>query len=259
MPSHFSTIGFSLDSQEDLVDLAQQISGQAQALPVKRGQYLRWTGAGGEELWLQIDESGDLIGMNPHFNGKASMQVRLDARVHRDSDTALDGAFEGWAMPDADPAGQGAYPFVFDSPDSATYGDLSLPGMAEVQVAAFAHEAWFHESPAAYAESQAAEKFKFASQSFIPSGSFAPDGTKTDPPEAMAIFAGHVKEASTRKNSITGASFYWALVDSLGGLHDVVIDRSLLSAEPTPGGVLFGQFWLSGRIISAPRATKNRA
>ncbi len=159
MPSHFSThLGFLSRARRTWSTSAQQISGQAQALPVKRGQYLRWTGAGGEELWLQLDESGDLIATNPHFNGKASMHVRLDSRVHRDSDAALDGAFEGWAMPDADPAGQGAYPFVFDSPDSATYGDLALPGMAEVQLPPSAH------GPRASTgcqrpESQATEKF----------------------------------------------------------------------------------------------------
>jgi hypothetical protein len=254
MPSHFSTIGFSLASQDDFAALAQQLAAEAEPISTKAGQYLRWKGIAGEEVWLQIDRGNDLIGMNPHFVGRSSVAVRVDARVQRPTDTALDGAFHGWSAPDGGDGG--AYPFVFDSPDAATYVTLRPPQVVDVQVAAFAHEIAFYDSPEAFGASQGDEKVKFASQSFIPSGLFAPDGGTTDPPEALAIFTGHVNETAVHKNSITGATFYWALVETLGGLFDVVIDSTLLPAAPSRGGVLSGQFWLSGRILSLPPAKR---
>ena len=51
---------------------------------------------------------------------------------------------------------------------------------------------------------------------------------------------------------VTGHPFWWALVDTLGGTFDVVIDPELLPAAPRRGNVLQGWFWLSGRISLAP-------
>lgn len=251
MPSHFSTIGFSIASQEEFAALAHQLAADAQPISTKRGEYLQWKGGGGEEMWLQVDHTRDLMGMNPHFAGRSSVTVRIESRVRRPNDTELDGAFHGWAAP-TDDVQEGAYPFVFDSPDAGTADAMQLPQVVQVQVAAFAHELSLHDSPEAFSASQAGKVARFASQSFIPSGLFTPGEGKTDPPEAHAIFTGHVREAASRRNSITGAAFRWALVDTLGGAFDVVWDPELLSAVPLPGSVLSGQFWLSGRIVSLP-------
>lgn len=254
MPSHLSTLGFDIQTQEGFVALAQQVAAHAEVIPARVGQYLRWVGGSGEELWLQIDENGDFVGMNPHFNGKSSVRVRLEARVSREGDSVLDGAFQGWANPEPGKPESGAYPFVFDVPDAATYSEFLLPGIAEAQIAAFAHEISFYDSPYAYSVSQEGQRVKFASQSFIPSGMFRLSGAAIEPPEAIAIFTGHVIEADVRKNSLTRQIFFWALVDTLGGRYDVVIDRSLLAQAPSAGGVLSGSFWLSGRLN--PRRTQ---
>ncbi len=253
MPNHFSTIGFEVETQEDLMALARQVSDHAQAIPATLGQYLRWSGSSREELWLQIDADGDLIGMNPHFSGESLVRVGLQTRIHRESDTALDGAFRCWADPEQDKPDSGAYPFVFDAPDAATYSDLELPVIAKAQVAAFAHEITFYASLDAYDISQANHDVKFAPQSFIPSGLFTPNNIATEPPRAMASFTGHVVQSSVRKNAITGVPFYWALVDTLGGRYDVVVGQDLLAQVPSAGGILSGLFWLSGRLTSFPK------
>ena len=94
-----------------------------------------------------------------------------------------------------------------------------------------------------------------ASQSFIPSGLFTPAGKSTVPPQARAIFAGHVLAADEKINVLTGRAFYWALVDTFGGAYDVVIDSNLLPGVPEIGGVISGSFWLSGRIIARYQQT----
>jgi hypothetical protein len=89
-------------------------------------RYLRWTGSGGEELWLQLSPRRDLIGMNPHFSGASRVRVGIVNRVTRPSDTKLDGALQAWASPQGDSPEEGAYPFVFDVPD-ARRSEVSYP------------------------------------------------------------------------------------------------------------------------------------
>ena len=238
---------FSVESEHDFLDLANRVANETQMHDVRGGRYLRWTADCGTELWLQVDSDNDLIGMAPHFSGEASARVGLTSRVSRPNDTALDGAFHGWAAPfEGDPE-SGMYPFVFDSPDYCRHSELELPCIASVQVAAFAHEVSVFASVEEYDASQEGE-MKFASQSFIPSGMFSPEGESTEPPEAYAIFTGHILRAGKRRNEMSGLSFVWVLVESLGATFDVVIDLELMDNAPQPGGVLTGSFWLSGRV-----------
>jgi hypothetical protein len=257
MPSHLSTIGFPVETAEDFARLAEQISGAATEVQVKAGRYLRWAGSAGEELWLQLSPRRELIGMNPHFSGASRVQVGIVERVARANDTKLDGALRAWASPRDDSPADGDYPFVFDVPDIAACADLEIPGIAEAQIAAFAHEVSSFPSEEAYNASQGSDGIRFADRSFIPSGLFSPDGTKDGPPAAEAIFTGHVLQAEARTNAVSNQKFWWALIDTLGGTYDVVIDPALLDAPPTVGGILTGAFWLSGRLISYPRRKKS--
>jgi hypothetical protein len=187
--------------------------------------------------------------MNPHYAGQSAVRVGLTARLPSGGPSKLDGSFHGWADPAGDTPDTGCYPFVFDAPDYRLHDELSLPARKEVQIAAFAHEIAAFETVAAYEASQTGD-LKYASQSFIPSGLFTPAGDSTVSPQAQAIFAGHVLAAHEKINVLTRRAFYWALVETLGGAYDVVIDSNLLAGVPAVGGVISGSFWLSGRIIA---------
>ena len=256
MPSQFSAIGFEVSSGEDLAALASRVAERADTINAEGGQDLRWSPPLGEQLWLQVKHSGDAMGMNPHFAGKSAARVALEARVGRDSHTPLDGTFLGWANPAAGAATGGDYPFAFDCPDAAVHANLVLPATVVVQIAAFAQQVTLYPSKPAYDAAQAAQGLSFASQSFIPSGLMSPAGNPVDPPEPHALFVGHVIEAEERRNAVTGRPFWWALVETLGGTFDVVIDPELLHEQPRPGHVLSGWFWLSGRLqTDAPPGT----
>lgn len=246
MPSHFSSIGMPVESEEDLLELAERAAEDATPLDAGDGTYLRWSSPGGAEVWLQIDADNQLIGMQPHFAGRSAVRVRLTNRLTRSKDTALDGAFHGWADPGGDGPEGGWYPFVFDAPDYQLHRDIRLPATLEVQIAAFAHEVSVFDSEDAFEASQE-EGPKFSSESFIPSGLFSSAGEGA--PEARAIFTGRILWADVRTNELTGGRFYWALVKTLGGDFDVVIDPELLEAIPPMGGILSGSFWLSGRLL----------
>jgi|SRR5579883_300194 len=248
--SHFSTIGMPVRSEAEIYERAQQLGPLADAFDTERGVYFCWSDPSGAEVWLQVNAENEFLGMNPHFAGKSTVRVRLTARPDTGSPSSLDGRFHGWADPSAEVSDeqQGAYPFLFDAPDAALHDALELPATVVVQIAAFAHEIEAFDSPEAYAASQTGE-MKFASQSFIPSGLFNLSDEDT-PARAEAIFAGHVLEAERRTNQLTGNDFIWCLVETLGGVFDVVIDSELLPEVPRVGGVVHGSFWLSGRIIS---------
>ena len=110
------------------------------------GQYLKWAPPSGEQLWLQVKHNGDAMGMNPHFAGKSSVPVAVEARVARDAHTPLDGTFLAWANPPAGARRGGDYPFAFDCPDAATHEALTLPAALTAQIAAFAQQVTVYES-----------------------------------------------------------------------------------------------------------------
>lgn len=249
MASNFSTIGLPVASLDDVNALANRIGPLAEPLAAPSGVYFRWSDPSGAEMWLQVNANDELIGMNPHYAGRSAVRVGLTARLASAGPSELDGSFHGWADPAGDAPDTGCYPFVFDAPDYRLHDDLSLPAHEEIQIAAFAQEIAAFETVAAYEAIQAGDP-KYASQSFIPSGLFAPASDSTVPPRAQAIFTGHVLAADKKTNVLTGRAFYWALVETYGGAYDAVIDSSLLSGVPVVGGVITGSFWLSGRIIA---------
>lgn len=57
-------------------------------------------------------------------------------------------------------------------------------------------------------------------------------------------------ERLTGKDVVSGRSFYWALVDTLGARYGVVEKQSILERAPYSGGVISGEFWLSARLAS---------
>lgn len=236
-----------MNDEDDFFALANHVADDTTVIDVSDGRYFHWASDCGAEIWLQVNEANELIGMNPHFAGESRVRVGIISRITRRDDTALDGAFQGWADPSGDDPQDGIYPFVFDSPDYRRHSKLTIPSIVPVQIAAFAQEVLVFDSVDAYDTSQASET-KLASQSFIPSGLFPPNDGLIQTPQAFGILTGHIAKAEKRENRLSGHSFYWVLVDSLGGLFDVVIDPELVQNEPKLGGVLTGSFWLSGIV-----------
>lgn len=257
MPSQFSALGFEVASGEDLAALASHVADRSETIDAPGGQYLKWAPPGGEQLWLQVKRTGDAMGMNPHFEGRAAVRATLEARVGRPSHTPLDGTFIAWANPPSDGATSGDYPFVFDCPDAARYNHLTLPVTTIVQVAAFAQQITVFDSEADYRAFESAQGSAFGSRAFIPSGLVSPTGQPVDPPEPHALIAGHVVDANARVNAVTGKPFVWALIDTLGGTYDAVIDPALIARVPRAGDIVSGWFWLSGRLAEASEPAKS--
>lgn len=249
MPSHMSTLGFLVQAREDFVGLARQTVGVGSRIEVSGpGSYQVWSPGEGIELWAQLDQRGEVIGLNPHFSGETRMRAGLIRRISRPRDSALDGAFYASANPPEDNPAHGAYPFVFDTPDYRAYDALQLPEIIPVQLAAFAHSLKAFDDEQAMRASDGGGIGSMAAESCIPSGTFTPDGKTIDPPKAEVIFCGRVLETSRLTNPFTRRSFYWARMRTLGGEVDVVADPEIIKGTIVRDGIVGGTFWLSGRL-----------
>ncbi len=250
--SNLSDIGFPVRHEGDVNDVIMSVLNHVGEVRCPRGFYLKFSDKSGAEIYLQGNFDQELVGFNPHFAGKSKRKVALTEVIEREA-SELDGGFHAWANPqDETNPESGEYPFVFDLPDFRTVPNLQLPQTAEIQLTAFASNDFkIFASEKEFDENQDAEEIKSASKSFIPSGLFTPDeATKeTVPPRPIGIFAGEIKEFELKTNSLTNAEFYWFLVETLGGEVDVVSDPKWIETEPKIGGIVSGQFWLSGRIL----------
>jgi hypothetical protein len=248
--SNLSDIGFPVRSEQDVNDVIMKVLESVTEIPCPRGSYYRFADASGAAIYLQANASQELIGFNPHFEGKSRRTVSLTRAIEKES-SELDGAFHAWASPvDENVPESGEYPFVFDVPDFRVNTSLSFPQTRQLQATAFAsNEFKIFESEQDFYDSQGDEEFKFASKSFVPSGLINFETDNTQPPVPIGVFTGEIKEFELKTNELTGEKFYWFLVDTLGGEIDVVADPKLVTSEPNVGGYLNGQFWLSGRLV----------
>lgn len=249
--SNLSDIGFPVSGEEDVNRMIQNVLPFVKSIPCPLGVYYKFADESGAEIYLQSNLQQELIGFNPHFAGKSRRTVGLTKIIERDS-SVLDGGFHGWARPadKNDPETTGEYPFVFDAPDFLTVGRIDFPQTLEIQLTAFASNDFkIYADENEYYDSQDSEP-KFAARFFIPSGLFLPDerNTPLEPPRPIGTFAGVIKEFELKTNQLSKEKFYWFLVETLGGETDVVADPKLITTEPKIGGIVGGQFWLSGRI-----------
>ncbi|MCR9142219.1 MAG: hypothetical protein NXI24_08200 [bacterium] len=267
--SNLSNIGFDVASEEAFMGLIEAVYSRCSEIPVSGGTYLLFEDPSGAELWLQMNAQNECIGANPHFRGTSRRRVRITAPVER-HESELDGALHGWANPIEDPnedpnedttedanedanedagAESGDCPFVFDVPDFFVHAGMVLPRIVDVQLSAFAQDCSYFRDEAEFAAKQDSEP-RWASKSFVPTGLFNPgeDEPDPDPPEALALFAGEIVEVHRQTNQFTGVDFYWLLLETFGGAIDAVADLRYFEEEPRPGGILFGDFWLTGRL-----------
>lgn len=250
--SNLSDIGFPVQNSEDVNVLITETINRVEAIKCSQGFYLRYADASGAEIYLQGNNNQELIGFNPHFAGKSKRKVGLTKKIERES-SELDGGFKAWANPSGeDVEVSSEYPFVFDVPDFRTIDEIRLPKIQEIQLTAFASNDFKIFADEKEYDASQESQLKYASKSFIPSGLFAfneqDESTDLNAVRPVGIFTGEIKEFELKTNELSNEKFYWFLADTLGGEVDVVADPKLILSEPKIGGIVSGQFWLSGRF-----------
>jgi len=249
MPNHFDCLGFDVKNEDDYKILIRAVARKSEPLYTRAGGYLPWRSSNGIELWAQFDNDDRLVGLTPHFSGKTTQIVALSEKYF-DLRYPLYGKFEAWINPEIDktedsPYASGDYPIIFESPAYDWFQNLTLPVIARVQLAAFAHNLEIFDTdenyrPVDYGVAQLAKEF------FIPVGSFTEK--KGEEPEAVAYFGGTVVSSRTLKNMITNKQFTLATVQTYCTDIDLVIAQELVPNPLTPGQIIRGTFWISGMI-----------
>lgn len=244
--SNLSDIGFPVQSEQDVNVLITETIKYVESIRCPRGFYLRFADASGAEIYLQGNIEQELIGFNPHFDGKSRRNVSLIKAIERDS-SELDGGFQAWANP-SDKTGD--YQFVFDVPDFRLNDGIDLPNIREIQLTAFASNDFeIFSNEAAFYYGQDAET-QMSAMSFFSSGLYLTKDSSIEVEAArpIAIISGEIKEFELKINDLSKETFYWFLIETSGGEIDVVADVKLVPNEPKIGGIVSGQFWLSGKV-----------
>ena len=251
--SNLSDIGFPTPDDNAINEMIMHVLEHTKPVKSSHGFYLVYRDASSAEIYLQGNFKEELVGFNPHYAGKSRRTVGLKTAIERDS-SELDGGFHAWANPPDGLSESGDYPFVFDVPDFRTVENLEFPQTVEIQLTAFASNDFkIFESDDDYQKAQESE-LKYASKMFVPSGLFAVDekGGNRDLSLArpVGMFAGEIKDFELKTNALSGEKFYALLVETLGGEIDVVVDPKFVPQEPKIGGIVSGQFWLSGKVLA---------
>ncbi|MDZ4789626.1 MAG: hypothetical protein SGJ17_00200 [Hyphomicrobiales bacterium] len=273
MSDHFGVIGFKAGSAEELAGLLATLPETgADPRACGPGYYYRWQSDAGPELWIHMqreaaaastensEERLTIVGVTPFFSGEGRVTVRVMTLRQRPTDNAFEGAAFAEIEPGPKPH-QCATVALFDLIDYACETDRQTPFIASAQIAAFPHDIAVFVDESAFNASQQGQDVKFAAKSFFASGLFAPLGddpegapTYHDPdgPDfrapAKAYLTGVIAKSETRRNSVTGQSFRWALINTLGGAMDVVASESQFRGDLRPGMIVQGEFWLCGRL-----------
>lgn len=264
--SHLSSIGFQIKTQKALQQLAQEAMSRGERIAGGAAHYYRWHLDVGSELWVHVDAAGAVVGIEPHFAGPARMALTLRQHIAR-SPSALDGAFQGEPQ---QAAVEEAHPLIFDVPDYARHASLELPAAATVQLAAFAHSLQAYADADAFAAAQRTQGLAFAAKTLIPVsffrreerpspelppelaaffGDLGAEPAAQPLPEAVALLSGVVLETEMRLNETSSSIFRYLRLGTVGGEIDLVADPAIVRGEVVAGGVVYGDCWLSGRLV----------
>lgn len=249
MFNHYASIGYPVQTSEEVKLLAQKAARAGDSLAFANGAYVVAALPIGSQLWIPATTENVIIGCLPHFQGEGSVRVRVGG-LRQDPQNSFEGSLIAWATPDkAQPGDPGTFPFLVDVPDfQLAASGLTLGTIVELQVAAFAHElvCFADESEMRQQKSDLAE---LPTRFFVPTGLMNPDGSRRDPPQAMSYFAGPIRSVERIENPVTHAEFLHIEVETLDGTVDVVATLSDLVGEPVSGGIAIGEFWLSARLL----------
>jgi hypothetical protein len=209
----------------------------------------------GAELWIGLKklEGGqlELGSVNPGFAGDGRVKAKIVGDVSdpqwKPFEIAVRATFAGDEVP-----------FVFDLADPRQAAQAKPGKAVAVSLTGFSLDAQIFRDEKAYRSAQKKDgaRIAFAANHFIPSGLFDVEaGGMADAakPTAHADFAGTVLKSELRSNAAGRGRFWWALLRTYGDYTiDVVLDPKQVKLAPTPGTVVSGRFWLSGRLVAQP-------
>lgn len=238
MPNHYSDIGFTIKSTDDLRNMLRALM---PAGKIERRWFCRYwliTVDAHIEFWQHMKSRNALTSFEMHYGSSNSFTVKFDRWTNLRKDRAA-GTACVWF--------DDLFPIIVDMPNAGFHRHLKKGQSLHLQVACFAEELDLFDTDAAYGAAQAGDGMQYAAEFFIPIGTFSAEGKAKDP-SADALFAGHIVSFEKRTNSFSGQTYFHFVVTCQGALFDVVADSALVTADPAVGGILKTACWISGKI-----------
>jgi hypothetical protein len=198
-----------------------------------------WRDSSGARLEFVLDPRRDLLCLTPSFDGPARVRAKLTGFI-ADAECKFCDRVQVEIM---GPTGEVCYPLVLQLHRLALLRSrLELGAALELSITGFAGESRSWATVAEY-EAQPSEGRRFAAQSLIPLGVFTKPGESATP---AALITGTVRATESRVNLGTGQPFVSAVVETFGGLYNVVAAAG--EASQVVGGVLQATCWMMGEV-----------
>jgi hypothetical protein len=249
MPSNFSSIGVNVNSSKELAQLLSKLAETSKTVKCQHGYYINCHSDTGAELWAQMDNTNQCIGVNPCYDGVSNLTAGITKKIGNESYNDFEAELYCWMNPSKDKIDMGDYPFIFDCVNVAAFDKIQIPCRANIKLTAIAHQLEIYADEKTYSASKKDGK-GMAAKSFIPSGTFPLDDNDKDfeyKPEV--IFSGIILEYKLLTNEWGNGKYYWLKVETYGGIIDVVIDPEMVDKPIKVGGVISGVFYLCGKLL----------
>ena len=229
-----------------------------------KGRYRLWRSAPGAELWFHYPErapakraapatgqagspatgpAGEqapghrITAVTPFHRGLSSCRIKVGRILTLDRANPLEGSCLAW-LPPATTGGREQV-IVLEFAPFALQPLKPPPFTATAQIVCFAHSVWAHPDVAAYSAATPSNRR-------IQAGSFSPI-TEADVPEVklsyrnspvtLGLATGIVKRSIRHTNPVTGAPYYWLLLETKRGSFDVVANSEAVSGDISAGHV----------------------
>lgn len=232
-------VGFPVHSDGEFRALCEVASRFGKWHKFRDGYHIHWGPDRGVEFWGRTDRRRRPLGGQPHFLGTGRVWMTVERVIPGES--RMEGVVVGRVDPEAREGGGPR--LVVALPDYGMTGPLldSENLVAKLQVAAFAEKLACFPDEADFARraGRAAEV-----------DSIRPLGAA---PEARARVAGRIESAETRHNAMSGDPFWVLSVRVRDNWVDVVADPKDVRGRPEVGGIVVGNFFLSGQAIPETR------
>jgi hypothetical protein len=243
--SHIQAIGFDAPDEDSFRKLVMGlIHGRGEPYYYDSDNcYFCLGDESGAQIWLFISGNKEILGFSPHFKGDARYPVNLT--VLESKEGSMQGGWQAELYAET-PAEKEALSFLFECPDTLTFVPPILPWFTNLQLSAFAHELTFWTDEKAYRDQRSS-----GTDGLLQFSPLLQEGAGEAQP--LGQFIGKVISAEERTNSFTRQSFFWASVETQGGVIDLVWHKNICSELPVAGSIVQAVAWLSGRIVDRPR------
>ncbi|MCX6750382.1 MAG: hypothetical protein NTZ83_02910 [Candidatus Pacearchaeota archaeon] len=261
MASHLLDIGFDIANQDNLKLFVNYVVEKGKKKSTKYGNYYLISPDGKIEIWAFIERG--LADITPFYNGKSKLPIVIE-EILEDKNEAT--RIRCWVNPNQG-SDDGQLPFIFEIPNYWLIKEsLNVKRRYFIQLTAFAEKAFFYENEQDFYKNSFMNKkvkkvtkkipketkLRYAPNCFISLGLFNLLHNKKE--EAIAAFAGKIKEIHLITNKSTKNRFYWMILENSIGDLDVVCAEEELLNKPKVGGILDGTFYLAGKFYLQKRS-----